>query len=314
MDDQRKQELEKQGYRIVGNHSAIKICMWTKKAIKAEDVCYKKAFYGIETHRCVQMTPCLPFCTMRCLWCWRDSNFNGAKWNTDIDEPKDIVDGCIKEQVKILQGFKGNSNADPKTLDEAFMPNMFAISLVGEPTLYPKLPDLIDEIRRRNMTAFLVTNGTNPFMLEILKGHEPTQLYITLPAPNKDVYEKVCNPVIPNGWDNIMQSLSNLEKLDTRRTIRLTLVKGVNMINAHEYANILKQHPDIHFIEAKGYVWVGHSRERLEKDSMPTHEDIKAFANEIIKHYPELKIIAEKENSRVVLLAKQDYDWRVMNS
>lgn len=50
-------ELYKQGYRIVGEHSAIKVCMWTKKAIKGEDYYYKQKFYDTKSHRCMQMNP-----------------------------------------------------------------------------------------------------------------------------------------------------------------------------------------------------------------------------------------------------------------
>ena len=45
----------------------------------------------------------------------------------------------------------------------------FAISLTGEPTLYPKLPELIKEIHSRGKTSFLVTNGQHPEVLQKLK-------------------------------------------------------------------------------------------------------------------------------------------------
>ena len=34
----RKKDLEKQGYRLVGTHSGIKVCLWCKKAIRGEEV------------------------------------------------------------------------------------------------------------------------------------------------------------------------------------------------------------------------------------------------------------------------------------
>lgn len=57
---------KKQGYKLIGNHSAIKLCLWTRKSIKSngKEHCYKEQFYkdmGIESHRCIQMTPALPF-------------------------------------------------------------------------------------------------------------------------------------------------------------------------------------------------------------------------------------------------------------
>ena len=36
--DEYKEALEKASYEIVGNHSAVEICGWTKKSIKAQKV------------------------------------------------------------------------------------------------------------------------------------------------------------------------------------------------------------------------------------------------------------------------------------
>ncbi|MBS3113129.1 4-demethylwyosine synthase TYW1 [Candidatus Woesearchaeota archaeon] len=309
--ENKRKDLEKQGYRIVGNHSAIKLCMWSKKAIKCEDVCYKNTFYGIETHRCVQMTPALPYCGHRCVFCWRDIAFTEPKWNGPVDEPKEIINGCIEAQVKYLQGFGGNDKADQKKYKESLNPLHFAISLSGEPTLYPRLPELIDEITKRGMTSFLVTNGTNPEMLEKIKGHEPTQLYLTLPAPDKESYIKTCHPIIKDSWEKILESIKIYNKINTRKTIRLTLVKNINLIKPEKYAELFKK-IEANFFELKAYVWVGHSRKRLAQESMPMHHEIVEFAKMIIKNYPDLKIIDEKAESRVVLLAKKDFNGRIM--
>ena len=303
-------DLEKQGYRLVGKHSAIKVCLWTKKAIRKEDVCYKKTFYGINSHRCVQMTPALLFCNQRCLWCWRDINFTLPKWGGLVDEPKEIVDGCIREHVKYLKGFGGNEKADPKRYEESLQPKHFAISLSGEPTLYPKLPELIKELKKRKISSFLVTNGTNPAILGKLAKEQPTQLYITLAAPDEDTYIKYCNPMTKGQWNNIQSSLALLKKF-ARSTIRLTLVKHENMINPEKYAELI-QKSEPKFVECKAYVWVGHSKERLELKNMPLHPDIKAFAEKIAS-CSGYKIIDEKKESRVVLLMKKDFDGRVMD-
>lgn len=310
--EDKKADLEKQGYRIVGNHSAIKLCMWTKRAIKEEGICYKKTFYGINTHRCVQMTPALPYCAHRCLFCWRDIDFTEAEWNGPIDEPKDIVEGCIEAQQKYLQGFGGNEKVDKVTYEESLKPLHFAISLSGEPTLYPRLPELIKEIHDHGCTTFLVTNGTNPDMLKKLVDNPPTQLYLTLPAPDKETYKKTCCPTILDGWERIQESLKVYNNLsNTRRTIRLTLAKNLNMVKPEKYAEMFKN-IDADFFELKAYVWVGYSRKKMPIESMPTHEEIKEFANKIVEAYPDLKFIDEKVNSRVVLLMRKDKPDRIM--
>ncbi|HJN62564.1 MAG TPA: radical SAM protein, partial [Candidatus Parcubacteria bacterium] len=186
----------------------------------------------------------------------------------------------------------------------------FAISLSGEPTLYPKLPELIKEIHSRGMTSFLVTNGTNPDMLKKLLKHQPTQLYITLPAPDEETYKNVCKPLIKGGWNKIKESLDLLSKFNCRKAIRMTLVKDINMNNPEGYAKLLKDaKPD--FIELKAYMWVGYSIERLSIENMPRHPEIKEFAEKITK-LTNLKIIDEKTNSRVVLLMEKDRNDRIM--
>ena len=302
----RKLELEKQGYRVVGKHSAIKICTWCKKAIRGQDTCYKHLFYGINSWRCIQMSPWFA-CTHRCVFCWRDVRENLTP--EQIDNPKDIVDGCISEHKEILKGFGGNEKRDKKRYEESLKPLHFAISLTGEPCLYPKLPELIDEIKSRGMTAFLVTNGTVPEMLKKLIEHQPTQLYITLPAPDEETYLKTCNPIVKNTWTKIKGSLALIKNFK-RSTIRLTLVKGINMINPEGYAELIKQ-AEPNFVELKAYMWVGHSRERLAIENMPLHNEILEFAEKIAKASG-LKIIGQKPESRVVLLMKNDSKDRIL--
>jgi tRNA wybutosine-synthesizing protein 1 len=43
--------LTKQGYAIVGSHSGVKICRWTKSALRGRGSCYKYSLYGINSHR-----------------------------------------------------------------------------------------------------------------------------------------------------------------------------------------------------------------------------------------------------------------------
>jgi len=153
-------QMKGQGYRFVGNHSAVKICRWTKKSLINEGVCYKEKFYGIECHRCCQMTPWLG-CDNKCVHCWRaiELDFNKIIKKDEIKNPKDIIDGCIKAQKKLIIGFKGNKKVNMGKFQEAQEPMQFAISLSGEPTIYENIGGLIAELRKRGKTSFLVTNG-----------------------------------------------------------------------------------------------------------------------------------------------------------
>ena len=185
-----RKDFEKQQYRIIGNHSVVKVCEWTKKALRSCSTCYKNTFYGINSWQCVEMSPTW-FCDHRCQFCWRDTNYSWPCWKGSIDKPKDIVTNCINEWKKLLFGFGGFDKTDKKRYQEAMSPKHFAISLTGEPTFYPKLPELIDEIHKRNMTSFLVTNGTVPEMIKKLINHQPTQIYISITGPDKETYYKI---------------------------------------------------------------------------------------------------------------------------
>ncbi len=307
--DLKAKKRHEEGYRLVGNHSAVKICGYCKKAIAGKDACYKNTFYGIESWRCVQMSPTF-FCDHRCVFCWRDTDYVWPKWQGPVDEPQDIVEGCIKAHVELLQGFKGNEKATVERLKEMGKPLHFAISLTGEPTMYPRLPEMIDYIKERGMTAFLVTNGTIPYMVEKLIEHQPTQMYISVYGPNEEIYQKTANPINKNSWKELQKSLSMINRFK-RNTVRLTLVKGFNFINPEGYAKLIEKHKPM-FVEAKGYVHVGHSQKRLEASNMPYHHEILEFAKKIEEN-SSYKVIDSKKESKVVLMAKEEFKGRKMN-
>ena len=301
--------MQKQHYKVIGkhSHSAAKLCLWTKKSIKGRGYCYKQAFYGIESHRCLQMTPNV-YCPLRCVFCWRTwehepINYAPEEW----DEPKEIIEQSLLAQRKLLSGLGGLAEADKKKFKEAQEPNQIAISLDGEPTMYPFLGELIKEYNKR-ATTFLVTNGVFPERLGQLE-QLPTQLYLSLYGPDKQTHQKTNAPLTKDSWEKLNQSLSLFPSLKTRKVIRLTLVKGINMKEPEKYAELIKKaQPD--FIEAKGYMFVGGSRQRLSIANMPMHEEILNFANELNKTLG-YDLIGEKKDSRVVLLSSGEKNAKI---
>jgi len=335
-------------YRIVGNnkHSAIKPCHWLEQKLmtgRDNRNCYKGIF-GVESHRCLQNTPSMPFCNHQCVFCWRDIELGslGSEFVVLPDDPKDLIDEMLRHHediiknhlplrryldnyeimldilyymlinnetesinslskklhvsknkveraINLLKSQKFINATDPTLknyrLDteiacclrsreeleilikrelttpdeimqahgEAINPNHAAISLDGEPLLYPKIEGLVQEFRNRNMTTFIVTNGTLPEVIgnmDIL----PSQLYITLPAPNEKMYKKVCRPMIKNGWNNLMETLELIDSLSCRTLIRLTAVKNLNLNSnlVKEYVKLVeKANPN--FFEIKGF-------------------------------------------------------------
>lgn len=300
LNDAQKKLFAKQHYGLAGEHSAVKLCTWTRKSLHDEGICYKEKFYGISCHSCMQCTPVINWCTENCDFCWRLGAYKNEKL-TGWEKPKEIVEKMIVAQRKLLTGFPGGK-CNIKKWKEAQMPSQVAISLSGEPLLYPYLGKLIKEFHKRKMTTFLVTNGTLPEALKKLKPL-PTQLYVTVAAPDKETLQKLCRPNIPDAWEKLDKTLKLLPKLKTRKVIRLTLVKGINMHSPEKYAKLIeKARPD--FVEAKAYVAVGSSRNRIGVEGMPYHEDIIKFAKQIEK-YCSYKIKDEQKESRVVLLCRK---------
>jgi len=102
-----KAVLTKQGYKLVGSHSAVKLCRWTKHMLRGRGGCYKHSFYGIMSYACMEATTSLA-CANRCDFCWRHhKNPVGTWWRWSLDDPQKIVDGCLEEHRKLINTFKG---------------------------------------------------------------------------------------------------------------------------------------------------------------------------------------------------------------
>jgi tRNA wybutosine-synthesizing protein 1 len=300
------QTLKRQKYHLVGAHSAVKKCRWLHETLVHGRPCYKQKFYGITTHRCIQMTPALFNCTQKCLFCWRaQSGDPKLKWNElklpKWDEPEMIVEGCIKAQKAILSGYKANPKTDRQKFKEAATPNQAAISLTGEPTLYDKLGELIHTFHRKGFTTFLVSNGTIPSALAKLS-EEPTQLYISACAPDKKTFTHICRPQTLKAWEKLNETLSLLPSVKCPTVVRMTLARGLNMKNVKGYAKIIEKAKPT-YVEPKAYMHVGFSRLRVGFENMPNHKEIREFGLEL-SDKTGYNIIDESVESRVVLLSK----------
>lgn len=302
------QTLKKQHYGLVGNHSGVQICRWCKKDLTDEGECYKAKFYGIKSHLCCQMSPAVGYCQNRCLHCWRAIELTIGDHIEESDNPQQIIKDCIKQQQKLISGFKGHKKINLEKFKQAQEPMQFAISLTGEPTLYPKISELIKELRKQGKISFLVTNGLCPYVLKKLQENKalPTQLYISLNYPNERLFRKITKNKEKDSWEKFNQSLELMKDLKTRRVLRITLIRDLNMDDKHveQYVELIKKAlPD--FIEVKGYMSVGFARQRLGYDKMPSHEEVKDYAKKIVKKLGEgYKILDEHEFSRVVLIGR----------
>jgi tRNA wybutosine-synthesizing protein 1 len=219
------------------------------------------------------------------------------------DSAEEIVEGSLKAQNAILSGYKGSLKTNRQKFKEALTPRHVAISLTGEPTLYESLGELIRTFHNRGFTTFLVSNGTMPNRLAELS-EEPTQLYISVCAPNEEVFKRVCRPQVPGAWAKLNETLGLLPSFQCPTVIRMTLVKGRNMEDADGYAELVER-ANPTYIEAKAYMHVGFSNLRLGYEAMPEHEEVYDFAVGLADRTG-YKIVDESVESRVVLLSRRD--------
>ncbi|MFP4524597.1 MAG: 4-demethylwyosine synthase TYW1 [Candidatus Woesearchaeota archaeon] len=306
------EELEKQQYRVVGEnkHSSVKVCGWTKNSLTGKGTCYKHRFYGIRSHQCLQMSTAMS-CANRCVFCWRGYKAPVSKeWPCGVDEPDDIIEESIEAHKDLLTGYGGHHDKDEKLFAEAQTPRHVALSLTGEPITYPKINEIIRKFHERGISTFMVTNAQYPDEIAAL---EPvTQLYLSIDAPTEELLKRVDAPLFQDYWERMLRSLDTLKEKEGRTTIRLTMIKGWNMTLPERYAELIRR-GDPDFVEVKAYMFVGASRQRLSMENMPYHADVKAFADEVVKHLPGYSVADEHEPSRVVLLAKDEFyddEWK----
>ena len=298
-------QVDQPNYHSV-NHTASQACGWTKNALRGEGRCYKNVWYGIQSHRCIQMTPVIR-CNERCVFCWRDHRGHGYELDgVEWDDPDAVAEASIELQRKLLSGFGGHDEVPRERFEESMRPRHVAISLDGEPTLYPYLPELIDAFHDRDITTFLVTNGTRP---SVVRRCSPTQLYISIDAPERATFERVVNPLEDDAWERLIETLDVVATKDSTRTVaRTTLLRGHNMCDPDWYA-VLFQRGDFDFVELKAYMHVGHSQGRLERDVMPDHEEVIAFAEQVQTHLPDHPVLKGVPPSRVALLSRTEDTW-----
>ncbi len=301
MDHELQKLLKSQKYHLLGGHSAVKGCHWLKESLVRNRECYKAKFYGISSHRCLQMTPAVAWCQHSCVFCWRPvEHTEGTEIKGHVDEPSFIVDTAIAEQKRIISGYWGHQHVDKEKLKEASEPTNVAISLAGEPTIYPNIAELLEEFKSRGMTTFLVTNGQNPGRIARVR---PTQLYLSLIAYDEALYKRINRPRLKDGWKRLNEGIEAFNANPSKKVVRITLVRGYNLEEPERFAKLIeKANPD--FVEPKGYVHVGYSRRRLERSDMPTLDEVLEFSRRL-SEATGYEIKDYSADSKVALLKRQ---------
>ncbi|KAG0436155.1 S-adenosyl-L-methionine-dependent tRNA 4-demethylwyosine synthase [Dictyocoela muelleri] len=292
--------LVKQGYHLLGGHSAVKLCRWTKSMLKGRGGCYKHSFYGIDSHRCMEMTPNLA-CANKCVFCWRHhTNPVATEWQWSIDEPEDILNNAIKEHQSMIFQMKTAPDVKKERYEEAMNVRHCALSLVGEPIMYPKINEFIKLLHSRSISTFLVTNAQFPDQLANLV--PVTQLYLSIDAPTKDELKKIGRPLYPDFWERYLKSISILKEKKQRTVFRLTLVKEYNM-DPNEYKRLVEMGlPD--FIEIKGATFCNGE---ISMNNIPYYKDVCNFAEKMVENLDQYEIACCHEHSCSVLIANKKF-------
>jgi len=238
--------------------------------------------------------------------------------NEDYYELKhNMVDKLqTKEDIsKLIEQYVTTKQEILEVFENAKHPKHAAISLAGEPTLFPKIGELVAEFRKRKMCTFIVTNGTKPGVIKKLWQNNmlPTQLYVTLPAPTRTEHAKITRPLIKDSWKRLQETLALLPQLPCRTVVRITSVKflNINPDMVKDYAKILKKNPP-NFIDIKGFTVEANALELTNRlgvfaqnhelrDFAPSFQDLLEFAQKL-SEATGFPIIETHEASRDILL------------
>jgi wyosine [tRNA(Phe)-imidazoG37] synthetase (radical SAM superfamily) len=237
--------------------------------------------------------------------------------SVSLESSRDIVEKLVASRKDIIDVHL-----------EAAKPKHVAISYDGEPTMYARIGELISEFRKRRISTFVVTNGTFPERIRELSetGNLPTQLYVTLAAPDKETYLHVCSSVRPffpvheDHWERLNRTLSMLSTLNCRTVVRITSVRGLNMIKPESYRSIVRESGPS-FLEVKGFSISGNApriSERLGETELgfkdpslmklalsyaPTHQEMLDFAKNISDNFETFALISQGQINRQVMMS-----------
>lgn len=315
--------LTKQGYAIVGSHSGVKICRWTKSALRGRGSCYKFSFYGINSHQCMETTPSLS-CSNKCVFCWRHgTNPVGTNWRWVVDPPELIFNGVKENHYKKIKMMRGVPGVRSERFAEGMRIRHCALSLVGEPIFYPHINEFLGMLHGERISSFLVCNAQHPDQLAALK--HVTQLYVSIDASNKESLRKIDRPLHRDFWERFQRCLEILrEKRFHQRTVfRLTLVKGFNIDDeVAGYADLVEKALPC-FVEVKGVTYCGTSTSSsagLSMANVPFYAEVcdfvTALERELLRRGLKYGIAAEHAHSCCILLGSERFNvnnkWRTL--
>ncbi|XP_044059917.1 LOW QUALITY PROTEIN: S-adenosyl-L-methionine-dependent tRNA 4-demethylwyosine synthase TYW1 [Siniperca chuatsi] len=268
-------------------------------------------FLWYESHRCMETTPSLA-CANKCVFCWRHhTNPVGTEWRWKMDPAEKILQDAMEKHQNMIRQFRGVPGVKPERYEEGLSVKHCALSLVGEPIMYPEINTFIRLLHSHHISSFLVTNAQFP--QEIRSLVPVTQLYVSVDASTKDSLKKIDRPLFKDFWPRFLDSLRALGEKRQRTVYRLTLVKAWNVEEMQAYSELIALgQPD--FVEVKGVTYCGESSaSSLTMANVPWHQEVVAFVQQLADMLPQYEIACEHEHSNCLLIAhtkfKVDGEW-----
>jgi len=159
----------------------------------------------------IDLSPSTKQCNFDCLYCEL-----APAHTVDIQSEVVKVDAIIQELKKHL-----NTNIDVLTL-----------TANGEPTLYPHLSELIDEIDKikKNTQTLILTNSATLVDEKIFNSLlKLNQVKLSLDAISGDIFKKIDRPHASIKIENVVQSVQKFSKLYKGKLfIEILFVHGLN--------------------------------------------------------------------------------------
>ncbi|CUG85671.1 unnamed protein product [Bodo saltans] len=280
LSEQRRKTLGNM-YSLVGTHSAVKLCRWQKSMLRGRGGCYKWTMYGIRSHQCMEATPSMA-CANKCTFCWRlNTNPTATEWKWDIDDPEKLVEGMVTQHKALVHEAKGMAGVQLEAAAEAMQPKHCALSLVGEPIIYPRINEFLHKLHKEGISTFLVNNGQFPEAIDAVA--PVTQLYLSVDGPTREIMKELDRPVFPDFWERFNRSVVGMSKKRFRRVFRLTMVEHINMEDAHvEHYKRIFEEGCPHFIELKMLTPAFSGRKTpLRIKNVPTFDRLVKFAKKL---------------------------------
>ncbi|EPY77572.1 hypothetical protein CB1_001241020 [Camelus ferus] len=233
---------------------------------------------------------------------------------SDASERRAMISPALREALT-KQGVPG---VKEERFEEGMTVKHCALSLVGEPIMYPEINRFLKLLHECRISSFLVTNAQFPVEIS----HFPLSVLLASALPflmlqpnltdteNHDKSLKHYGFLLLVGFENLRFKHRGrlwLSSQQQRTVYRLTLVKAWNVDELQAYAELVSLgSPD--FIEVKGVTYCGESSaSSLTMANVPWHEEVARFVCELVELIPDYEIACEHEHSNCLLIAHKKF-------